>query len=74
MSAEITRYGALDMQVCVPKEFTDEQVVDFANQANMSGTSGGWGIVKAGSKYLAGDPERQPCKSREGHVHIMLQC
>jgi len=29
---EVTRCGALDMQVCVPNSWTDEQVKEFADQ------------------------------------------
>lgn len=74
MAATVTRRCVLDMQVCVPEVFTDEQVVEFANKENPAGTSGGWAITKAGNEYLAGDPERQKCDDRPGHVHIMLHC
>ena len=72
MSAEVTRRASLDMQVCVPTDWTDQQVIDFAERENPCGTEGGWSIRRAGDKSLAGDPERQPCRSRDGHVHIML--
>jgi len=72
MKAEVTRTGALDMQVCVPSEWTDEQVKDFANMENMCGTTLGWQIRKAGDRLLKGDPERQSCAQRTGFVHIML--
>lgn len=61
MSAEVTKTGALDMQVCVPADWTDEQVKAFADSANMCGTMYGWHIRKTGDPALAGDPERQPC-------------
>jgi len=64
--------GLLDMQVCVPKSWTDEQVVTFANQQNPCGTRTGWSIRKAGSKDLGGAPERTPCDDIKDHVHIML--
>lgn len=72
MSAEVTRTGLFDMQVCVPKEWTDEQVVNFANRANLCGTTNGWAIRKNGNKALNGDPERQACSERHEYVHIML--
>lgn len=72
---EVTRHGVLDMQVCVPETFTDEEVVDFANRLNPAGTGGGWQIRKEGSEYLAGDPERKRCEGgRDDCVHIMLDC
>ena len=72
-SPEITKNG-IDMQVCVPSEWTDEQVAEFANSCNPSGTEAGWAIRKEGSKFLAGCPERVPCQDRNEMVHIMLDC
>lgn len=72
MTASITRVGFLSMQVCVPSDWTDDQVKDFADRENLCGTTNGWFVRKDGDPSLAGDPERAPCESREGHVHIML--
>lgn len=72
MAAEITRIGFLDMQVCVPEDWTDEQVLAFAEQENPCGTANGWAIRREGSPLLYGSPERQPCAAHEGRVHIML--
>jgi hypothetical protein len=64
--AEITYRGMLDMQVCVPRNWTDEQVVSFANAENPCGTVLGWGIRRDG------DAERVPCREYDGFVHLML--
>lgn len=72
MEPQVTREGFLDMQVCVPADWTDEQVKTFADAQNPCGTENGWGIRKEGSPYLAGKPERNPCAERQGCVHIML--
>ena len=72
MEGTVIRSGMLDMQVCVPKEWTDEQVVTFAEEANHAGTKGGWQIRKEGSPDLAGDPERMPCERSKEKVHITL--
>lgn len=69
---EVTRRGLLDMQVCVPKDWTDDQIRAFAEAENPAGTSGGWSIRKEGDKLLAGSPERMPCDDRESFVHVML--
>lgn len=69
---EVTRTGFLDMQVCVPENWTDAEVTEFANIHNPCGTTGGWVIRKEGDPALAGDPERCPCDDRTGFVHIML--
>lgn len=73
MEAEVTQRGILDMQVCVPKDWTDEQVKVFAGDENPCGTSGGWFIRKEGNEYLSGAPERVSCAERDGYVHIMLE-
>jgi len=69
--AEVTIFGIFDMQVCVPKDWTDEQVIAFAETEYPSGTSG-WHIRREGDEALANDPERNPCDKRMGFVHIML--
>jgi hypothetical protein len=71
---QVTRTGLLDMQVCIPEEWTDEQVKEFADRENMAGTENGWIIRREGDKALAGQPERCKCSDREGYVHIMLDC
>lgn len=71
--AQVLKYGFLDMQVCVPGDWTDEQVVDFAQTKFPCGTEHGWAVRKEGSKYLAGDKERTPCQGGlVGYVHITL--
>lgn len=69
--ASVTRRGVLDMQVCVPEDWTDKQVKRFANQMNPCGTSGGW-FIRTDPKLLIGFPVRNPCDERKGFVHIML--
>jgi len=72
MGAEVTRTGGLNMQVCVPATWNDEQIIGFAESNNPCGTTHGWGIRREGSASLAGMPERNPCSSRDGYVHVML--
>jgi len=69
---EVTREGLLDMQVCVPEDWIDSQVEEFANKENCCGTMSGWRIRKEGSELLDGSPERNPCAKRKGCVHITL--
>jgi hypothetical protein len=69
---EVLYGGIFDMKVCVPTDWTDEQVLDFAGEEYPCGTTNGWFIRREGDKALLGDPERQPCADREGCVHIML--
>lgn len=72
MTAEVTKYGSFDMQVCVPTDWTDEQALAFAEAEYQCGTQGGWSVRKEGDPALRGCPERMPCEARSGHVHIML--
>lgn len=72
MAAEVTKVGVLDMQVCVPATWTDEQVIQFAEQENPCGTVCGWFIRKQGDPLLEKAPERTPCAHHKGYVHIML--
>lgn len=69
--AEVTRRGALDMQVCVPESWSFKKIKEYADAANPCGTSGGWQVRKE-QRLLCGDPVRQPCAKREGCVHVML--
>lgn len=70
--AEVTRYGALDMQVCVPIGWPDDHVLEFAEHANPCGTEHGWSIRKQHDEALDGDDERVPCDRKVGFVHIVL--
>jgi len=72
MEAEIIRRGALDMQVCVPSAWSDDQVKEFADANNYCRTSSGWQIRRQGDGALGGCNERVPCEERPGFVHIML--
>jgi hypothetical protein len=60
------------MQVCVPKDWTDEQVKEFADRENLCGTEHGWHIRKQGDEALSGCDERVPCAQEPDNVHIML--
>jgi len=70
---EVTRFGVVDMQVCVPADWDDAKVTAFANEKNPSGLEAGW-TIRTDPKLLAGAPVRNPCKAREGFVHLMLDC
>ena len=72
MNPEVTRYGVLDMQVCVPENWSDEQVKEFADEKYLCGSTSGWHIRKEGDKALNGAHERVECEMRDGFVHIML--
>lgn len=72
MSAEVTQRGVIDMQVCIPEGWNDDQVIAFAEAENVCGTLHGWQIRRAGSRLLEGASERVACTERPNHCHIML--
>lgn len=74
MKPEITRCGLASMQVCVPSDYTDEQVRQFADTENPTGLERGWEIRREGDPALSGCAERVPCEGRTGCVHVMLDC
>jgi hypothetical protein len=65
--------GIIDMGFCVPEDWTDQQVIDFAESHYPCGTKTGWRIIREGDFRLGGCPERNPCESRAGYVHIAVQ-
>lgn len=71
--AEIVHAGFLDIQVCVPHEWTDEEVKTFADSNHPCGTENGWQITRAGDEVLKGAEERETCATYDDFVHIMLQ-
>ena len=68
----VTRYGSLDMQVCIPKDWDDEQVKQFAESNYPCGTTLGWQIRRQGDKDLLGKDERVTCSEDADNCHIML--
>jgi hypothetical protein len=73
MEPLITRRGALDLQVCIPAAWSDDQVREFANREVLCGTTNGWQIRKEGSPRLDGFAERVACARRGEFVHVMLE-
>jgi len=73
-SMAVIRMGLASLQVCVQADCSDQEVEEFANRMHPTGISSQWAIRRAGDSALSGDPERQPCASQSGCVHIMLDC
>jgi hypothetical protein len=71
---EVVKYNLVSMQVCVPKDWSDKRVKQFADSSVPSGTSSGWIPRQDGDENLAGDPARNPCAEYEGYVHMVLDC
>lgn len=60
----VVRMGCLSGQVCVPKDFTDKQTIDFLESEHSCGTSSGW--------FIDEELGRVQCEELEDHVHIVL--
>jgi len=70
----ITVRGLLNTQVCVPEDWNDEQVEEFANKENPTGIRSKWTILKEGHELFEGTPERANCVKHNNFVHVMLCC
>jgi hypothetical protein len=70
----VPRRGLLDLQVCVPVEYTDEQIEQFANAAEPTGIESSWHMRSADDPAQAGAPIRVPCTKHPENVHVMLSC
>lgn len=68
---EVTMMRFLSMQVCVPHNWTDKQIKNFADDEYFCGTEKGW-VIRKDKELLNGDPERNPCEERKGFIHVML--
>jgi hypothetical protein len=56
-------------QVCVPQDWTDARIVQFATDELLSA---GWCIRRERDAPPYASPERQPCRIRDGYVHVVL--
>jgi len=65
--AQVIRTSLFSTQVCVPEDWTDQQVLDFTEKKNPCGTENGWRIRRE-------FPERVQCEhpARVNFVHLML--
>lgn len=65
----VLRLGIVDMQVCVPSDWTNDQIVEFANR---NGYYSGNYSLREDAELLAGCPIRNPCEKDESRVHVTL--
>lgn len=62
---QTVRMHVFSSQVCVPEDYTDQQVLQFVENENPAGTAGGWQIAE-------NVEQRVKCDKREGYVHIVV--
>lgn len=72
--AAITNQGIMDLQICVPKTFTDDEATAKANELAPTGIESRWTMKHNGHEDLRGCDERVQCSEFKSHVHIMLEC
>ncbi len=56
--------------VCVPKSWTDEKIIAYAEKVNACQAPGGWFIRK--ESFVDGEPQFTTCVTKEDFVHITL--
>jgi len=69
---EIIQTKLLAMQLCVPSDWTNEQIIEFAEERNPAGTSAGWRVCEDGHKCLGGYPARVNCDEHPGFIHTVV--
>ena len=74
MHAEITRINLLNAQLCVPKDWNDEQIIRFAESeiCKLGYPCPHVEIAKEGDVCLGGDPARVQCAEHKDNVHVVV--
>ena len=73
-SGQVTLVGLFDMQVCVPKGWTDDAIETFANTERPSGVSP-WRVRDPLPRECgAVDPRYVTCANDPERMHVMLSC
>ena len=73
----LVRAGLFDMQICVPKETSDVEVIQHAERLLPCGTTNGW-FIRRQETYDESAPghdwakERVQCEKYPENVHITL--
>ena len=69
---EVVRNMIFALQLCVPKDWTDEAIIEFGNFEAPGAT---WVIRRTEEYKDAGndDLERMPCEDKDDFVHVVLQ-
>ena len=68
----LTIAALLWCQVCVPEDWTPEQIVAFAEREYPCGTTNGWHLVEEADGILPEGEAVVPCAERPGFVHRVL--
>jgi hypothetical protein len=66
-------HGICHMIVCCEKNVTDDEILNFCNEVNPSGTTGGWQTVIR-EDYENGKMRPVICEEYPNRLHIMVGC
>lgn len=62
----------VSVQVCVPDNWSNDQVIDFVQRMPVSWEKEAWEVRKDGDVLLCGHPAKTPCKKKPGYIHMFL--
>jgi hypothetical protein len=76
----VTSIKLCSMQVCVPKDWSDDKIERFANSHHPTGIDHDWHIRKQedyedpGRAFRGKLEERVECEARPDFIHVLLDC
>jgi hypothetical protein len=70
----ICRKKVLSMQLCVPKDWTESKILEFAENRVPCGIESGWYLCKKDDPVLDGAEDRVSCDDRSEYVHVVVSC
>ena len=68
---EVVKELFLAIQVCVPVDWLQKQIEEFANDQVICGTKSGWMMR---TEPIGDDLVKMECNEKEGFVHIIMDC
>lgn len=69
---EIIKQRAMGMQLCVPEDWSQDDILRFAEKEAPCGTTNGWFLCDDGHPSLGDSPARVPCAQQDGFVHVVV--
>ncbi len=66
MKPNVVRRSLVNIQVCVPNEYTKDQIEEFINTEEPTGIQSSWRLDESVARVT--------CASCNGNVHVILEC
>ena len=70
----VLRMNLCGLRVCVPREWSNDEITDFANTERPTGIKSCWVVAENGASVLGGDQARIRCADDREKVHVVLYC